>query len=305
MQVLKKSLGMITSSTAVAALLFLYAPLVEAHARWDINGIVKPRDSSETANLKTAPCGTNIGSPIGTNGATYVRTTTPVIFATGQTIEVTFQETANHPGHFRIAFSPASDADFNTHVLLDNIPDNMGPETALPHLFRATITLPTQACDACTLQLIQVMTDSNSNYYSCSDIKLVTGSGTTPTPTPTPIPTSTPTPAPTPTPLPALTDPKQIAQILLDDFAATDTNKDGALTLAEAQAVLPALPLEIFSNLDSNHNGALSKDELNSAINPPATTQPKAAAASLEWITLLTGLPLAWRRLRKTRKLAS
>jgi len=308
MQGLKITSGSFTLSALVAALCFLHSPLAAAHARWDINGIVKPRDTSLQANLKTAPCGTNIGSNIVDTGAPYVRTNTPVTFTPGERIEVTFQETINHPGHFRIAFSPANDADFNTNVLLDNIPDTMGTETPLPHLFRATITLPNKSCDACTLQLIQVMTDSNTNYYSCSDIKLASGGGTTPTPTPTPTPTTTPapsptpttTPAPTPTPLPALSDPKQIAQILLEDFAVADTDKSNSITLAEAQAVLPRLALEIFSNLDSNHNGSLSKEELEAVVNP---AQPKAKAASMEWITLLTLLPFALRRLRRNRGL--
>jgi len=297
MRGLKTTMGDVTlSAAAVAALLFLHAPLVEAHARWDLNGVVKPRTNS--TGLKTDPCG----------GA--VRTTTPATFAAGQTLEVTFEETVNHPGHFRIAFSPAGDVGFNTSVLLDNIPDTMGLETPLPHLFRTTITLPTKPCDACTLQLIQVMTDSNSNYYSCSDIKLVTGSVITPTPTPIP------TPAPT--------DPKLIAQNLLDDFAVADADKSGTLTLAEAQMILPGLALDIFTGLDSNHDGTLSKDELNAVINPPATTptptptptnntssgtsdtkpQPSAAAASMEWTALLAMLPFALRRRRKSRDLS-
>jgi hypothetical protein len=296
MQGLKITSGSFTLSALVAALCFLHSPLAAAHARWDINGIVKPRDTSPQANLKTAPCGTNIGSPIGTNGDTYVRTSTPVTFTPGQTIEVTFEETVEHKSYFRIAFSAADDAGFDANILANDIQDNMATG-----LFHAFITLPMQACDACTLQLIQVMTDSNTNYYSCSDIKLVSGGGTTPTPTPTPTPTTTP--APTPTPLPALTDPKQIAQTLLEDFAVADTDKNNSIELAEAQALLPGLAQDIFSNMDSNHNGSLSKEELEAAINPPATAQPKAKAASMEWITLLTLLPFALRRLRKNRGL--
>jgi hypothetical protein len=291
MQGLKITTGGFTLSALVAALCFLHSPLAAAHARWDLNGVVKPRTND--TGLKSDPCG----------GA--ARTTTPATFAPGQMLEVTFEETVNHTSHFRIAFSPMGDSGFDNNVLLDNIPDNMGADVTTQHLFHAFITLPMQACDACTLQLIQVMTDNPatpSNYYSCSDIKLVSGGGTTPTPTPTPIPTTTPTPAPTPspTPLPALTDLKQIAQNLLDDFTAADTDKNNALTLAEAQTVLPGLAQEIFSTLDSNHNGALSKEELNTVVNPPATTQPKAAA-SIEWITLLGFLPFALWRVRKSR----
>ncbi|MBI3776692.1 MAG: lytic polysaccharide monooxygenase [Gammaproteobacteria bacterium] len=297
MQRLKTTMGGFTLSAAVAALLFLHAPLATAHARWDLNGVVKPRTTA--TGLKSDPCG----------GA--ARTTAPVTFAPGQTLEVTFEETVQHLSHFRIAFSQAGDAGFDSNVLLDNIVDNLGPETPLNHLFRATITLPMLTCDACTLQLIQVMVDNPaapSNYYSCSDIKLVNGGGTTPTPTPiptitpTPVPTATPVPMPTPTPLPALTDLKQIAQNLLEDFVIADTDKSNSLTLSEAQMVLPGLALDSFSNLDSNLNGMLSKEELNAAINPSAKNQTKAAA-SMEWITLLGLLPFALRRVRKSRDL--
>ena len=275
----KITLGGFTLSAAIAALFFLHAPLAAAHARWDLNGVVKPRTNS--TGLKTDPCG----------GA--VRTTTPKTFAPGQTLEVTFEETVNHLSHFRIAFSAAGDAGFNNKVLLDNIPDNLGAETPLPHLFRATITLPTQTCNACTLQLIQMMTDNPdfpSNYYSCSDIKLVTGNGTTPTPTPTP------TPSP-----PAPTDPKEIAQNLLDDFAVADADKNSALSLAEAQMILPGLKLDQFSTLDGNHNGTLTTAELKAIItlSVDSKTEPKTAAASMEWIILLMFLPFALWRLRE------
>ena len=274
----KTALGGFTLSAALAALIFLYAPLAAAHARWDLNGVVKPRNTS--TGLKTDPCGA-------------ARTTTPATFAPGQTLEVSFEETINHASHFRIAFSPLGDLNFNNHVLLDNIPDNLGSETPLPHLFRAVITLPAQTCDACTLQLIQVMTDNPaapSNYYSCADIKLATG-GTTPTPTPTS------TPLPTPTPPPVLTDLKQIAQNLLDDFAVADADKSNTLTLDEAQSILPGLASATFNKLGANDNGTVSKAELNAVINPPALTNT-SSAASLEWTALLGLLTFALQRRR-------
>ncbi len=275
----KITLGNFTLSAAIAASFILHSPFAAAHARWDPAGIVKPRNAD--TNLKGDPCGA------------VPRTTTPATFAPGQTIEVTFQETANHPGHFRIAFSPANDQGFNSNILLDNIPDTMGPETPIPHLYRSVITLPMQTCDACSLQLIQVMTDSNTNYYSCSDIKLATGG----TPTPTPTPTTTPTPTPTPTPAPAPTDIKEIAQNLLDDFFLADADKSNTLTLAEAELILPGLKQDQFTTLDKNGNGMLTTAELKATITPPVDT--KASAASLEWTTLLMLVPFALRRMKK------
>lgn len=296
-QLLKVTMRGFIFSTVMITLFFLCSPLASAHARWDPNGIVKPRDPSDLANLKSQPCGTN------------VRTATPATFTPGQVLEVTFQETVQHLSYFRIAFSPAGDTGFDNNVLSDKISDDQGTLTATPHLFRTTITLPMQTCDACTLQLIQVMVDnpnSPSNYYSCSDIKLVNGGGTTPTPTPVPTPMPTPVPTSTPTPSPALTNLKLIAQNLLDDFSVADIDKNSLLSLAEAQTILPGLALNIFTTLDSNLNGTLSKEELNLVINPPAanptpTSTTKSSAASTEWITLLALLPFALRRLRKSR----
>ena len=277
---LKTRLGGFTLSAVMAVPFFLHAPHVAAHARWDLNGIVKPRTADR--GLKIDPCD---GAP---------RTTTPATFTPGQTITVSFEETVNHTSYYRIAFSPANDQGFNSNILLDNIQDNKNAETPLPHFFSAIITLPMQACDACTLQLIQVMTDSNpiSNYYSCSDIKLVDGGGTTPPPPPPPAP------------LPS--DPRELAQNLLEDFAVADADSNAALTLTEAQMILPGLTLLQFTGLDGNNNGTLTTQELNAIITPPTTATPTTTTAgSMSWSALLALLPLALRRLRKSRDLTA
>ena len=130
-----------------------------AHARWVIDSVTPPRTTD--TGLKINPCG---GKP---------RTTQSTIFSAGQTIEVEFQETINHPGHYRIAFSPADDLNFDTYVLVDNIPDTTNTGS-----YKQEITFPPSlVCSACTLQLIQVMTASTNPqpgdyYYSCSDIQI-------------------------------------------------------------------------------------------------------------------------------------
>ncbi len=115
-------------------------------------------------------------------------------FRPGETITVTWMETINHPGHYRIAFQPngsvfsipkaaagggfpntneeGTDAATGTIVLKDLIPDAM---------LSTQITLPTMECANCTLQFIQVMTDkppytldaaSDDIYFNCADITL-------------------------------------------------------------------------------------------------------------------------------------
>lgn len=106
------------------------------------------------------------------------------VFAPGQTITVSWDETVNHPGHFRIAFDDdGQDAfydpptentcDTGMPILADCIPDLPGGGAA-----SFDITLPNIECENCTLQVIQVMTDKppfgdgNDMYYQCADLAL-------------------------------------------------------------------------------------------------------------------------------------
>lgn len=136
-----------------------YTEMARAHARFALDGVVPPRSTSD--GLKTGPCG-NIP-----------RTQNPTTLNAGQQITVEWEETINHPGSFRIAFSPANDQGFDDNVLyqVDDTQDDLN----VPHYYSASITLPTTPCEDCTLQLIQEMTDRNppTYYYSCADIRLV------------------------------------------------------------------------------------------------------------------------------------
>ncbi len=134
----------------------------------------------------------------------YSRAANPTRISTflpGQTITVTWAESIQHPGWFRIAFQPDGevfglppastgptgggaasnfptanqegvDAANNSIVLVDRIPDGMTTQS---------ITLPNMECSNCTLQFIQVMTDSapytvdtlsNDIYFNCADLVL-------------------------------------------------------------------------------------------------------------------------------------
>lgn len=150
-------------------ILSVFPVTVLAHVRWGLDSVTPPRTND--TGLKSSPCG----------GA--ARTTRSTIFSAGQTIDLVFEETINHPGHYRIAFSPADDLNFDSYVLVDNIPDVTNNGT-----YTQQVTIPMQTCTACTLQLIQVMTTSptptpSDYYYSCSDIQ-VTAPGDTTAPSP-------------------------------------------------------------------------------------------------------------------------
>ncbi len=169
----------------VAMLSFAVAgPAVFAHSRFLNNGKLALRNGND-AN-KTGPCGSDARNP------------NPTVFTSGQTITVEWEETIQHPGKFQISFSAGNDANFQ---LLQTINDTKD-DANVPHRNSATITLPQGTCEACTLQLIQVMTENPAaprNYYSCADIKLIAPTSGSPVAT-LPVSTAGPTVSPLMTP---------------------------------------------------------------------------------------------------------
>jgi hypothetical protein len=121
-----------------------------------------------TADQKSGPCGAT-GSK---------RSKTVTTFAPGATIAVEWDETIDHPGHFRIAFdddgddvfvNPNNPSDNFAFTLKEPIADKVGGH------YTQTVTLPNKPCTNCTLQLMQIMTTAvpyNSFYYQCADIVL-------------------------------------------------------------------------------------------------------------------------------------
>ena len=126
-----------------------------------------------TADQKSGPCGAT-GSK---------RSKTVTTFAPGATIAVEWDETIDHPGHFRIAFdddgddvfvNPNNPSDNFAFTLKEPIADKVGGH------YTQTVTLPNKPCTNCTLQLMQIMTTAvpyNSFYYQCADIVLGEDSG--------------------------------------------------------------------------------------------------------------------------------
>ncbi len=123
--------------------------------------------TTRTAEQKAGPCGT-AGSVRGANVTTY---------APGETITVEWDETVDHPGHYRIAFdedgnnfqNPNNPGDAFPGTMVEPIVDKSGGH------YTQQITLPNTPCDNCTIQLVQVMTTQvpyNSFYYQCADIKI-------------------------------------------------------------------------------------------------------------------------------------
>lgn len=156
----------------------LFPRVSMGHSRFLLNGTTPPRTNS--LGLKGAPCGL------------AARTATPTILKAGQTLEVQWEETIDHPGYYRIAFSPGNDVGFDQNVLVQKVLD-------LPnvHNYTATITVPNVPCTNCTLQMIQYMTEVSppTLYYSCADINIISAGA--PMPSPTPRASMSPAPVPT------------------------------------------------------------------------------------------------------------
>jgi MYXO-CTERM domain-containing protein len=174
------ALGLV-GTTFVASLASAHVRLVSPTPRYP-----SPTGRDTGVDIKDGPCGR-------LNGTRTTDMNRITVFQPGQTIAVTFNETIQHTGWFRIAFddngqdafvTPLSTAmvqmgpTFTLPVLADNITDNMngGMRTVM-------VTLPNVQCENCTLQLIQVMDTGTMTswaaddiYYTCADIA-IRGSG--------------------------------------------------------------------------------------------------------------------------------
>jgi hypothetical protein len=152
--------GMRTASFGVLLVGALAAP-ASAH-------IAMTSPMPRSADQKAGPCGAT-GSLRGAKVTAY----TP-----GQVITVEWDETTDHPGHFRVSF----DDDGNDSFVNPNNPGDNFPQTLADQIADKTgghytqqVTLPTTPCTNCTLQLMQIMTTVvpyNSFYYQCADITI-------------------------------------------------------------------------------------------------------------------------------------
>ena len=166
---IKISIG---STLLLAAFLFP-SQSIYAHARFSANKLLKPRSTSDS--LKTGPCG----------GVAQLPLDQRTQIVAGSKITVEWEETIEHPGWYRLAFSPDGSTGFDSNVLLDNIPDTTGSivqgDSTTWHRYSAEIDVPATTCENCSIQLIQVMTENPAmprNYYSCADVRIVPADNT-------------------------------------------------------------------------------------------------------------------------------
>jgi len=149
--------------------------------------------SADGTPQKVAPCG-NEGTPANTGPVTE--------YKAGQTINIAFEETVFHPGHYRVSIAAdqaSLPADPSKDVVADSQSEcgslKINPAPAMPlvadglvvHTTRLTgmqtaqVTLPAgMTCDHCVLQVVEFMSDHPAPcfYHHCANIKISTNGPT-------------------------------------------------------------------------------------------------------------------------------
>lgn len=134
--------------------------------------LTSPAPRSAPALQKDPPCGA-VGS---------VRSANPTVLEPGATITVTWNETIDHTGHYRISLDQDGQdftipLGFTDTTQSENVVEDLIADRAGGGLYSQVITLPTTPCENCTIQLIQMMTDASYDpvtdiYFTCADIAI-------------------------------------------------------------------------------------------------------------------------------------
>lgn len=156
------------------------SPLVLAIALTTTRGasahtlLVNPPPLIDEDDAKVGPCGCTFGGGGIECPTDYAITE----LEAGSEIMVSWDETINHTGNFRIAFAPvtpeaATVADFDDAALQVTVDDTLNGG-----LFAQAFTIPDVPCDLCTIQVRQFMEGAAEPYYfTCGAVRIVTETG--------------------------------------------------------------------------------------------------------------------------------
>lgn len=157
---------------AIVVTTFPFGSQAVAHAMLKPGGALEPRNSR--SDLKTGPCG---GVAVDENKRTTV--------AAGQSINLEWEETVNHPGYFRLILIAGDGTQLTSVqpiVVMDRYDDTqngqvIAADSSTWHHFSTTVTVPDVSCEKCAFEFVQVMTDRNppTNYHSCADVRITGG----------------------------------------------------------------------------------------------------------------------------------
>jgi MYXO-CTERM domain-containing protein len=157
-----------------ASLLLTAATTASAHSL-----LLNPQPLTSDDNAKSGPCGCYFGAGPEDPNEDATPSPCPAQFPittvkAGSQLTVTWKETVNHTGKFRLAVStkPITDvthADMAAAVLYEADDTN----SVSGGMITATITLPDAPCDTCALQLRQYMAGATRPYYySCAALHI-------------------------------------------------------------------------------------------------------------------------------------
>jgi hypothetical protein len=163
------SMPMTLRDTLALGCVWLFPASALAHTVLD-----DPPALSANDDYKTEPCGCVIGGMPACDDP-YATT----VYQVGQEITVTWNETVDHAGDFRISFaakppSEVLESDFESSPITVTVPDRQAGGLA-----SVTLTLPDVPCDECTIQVRQFMEGAmDPYYYTCASIRIeASGSG--------------------------------------------------------------------------------------------------------------------------------
>jgi hypothetical protein len=125
-----------------------------------------PRDQRD-GYKDGSPCG------VGVDAAQPVTS-----YISGQTVNVKWLETVDHPGCFLVELSVGADQDFQIlgRKSHSNPPPPEGATSGEPRHWNMDVTLPSTACSGCTLRLRQLMLDANVAGDACTPVGAPPGS---------------------------------------------------------------------------------------------------------------------------------
>lgn len=141
--------------------------------------LMNPPPLTSDDNAKSGPCGCYFGAGPEDPAEDGTATACPANYKTtsleaGTQLQVTWKETVNHTGKFRIALSDkpinlVKRADLDAAVVYEGDDTN----TVSGGLISKTITIPDKPCTNCVIQLRQFMAGaSKPYYYSCAAIDI-------------------------------------------------------------------------------------------------------------------------------------
>jgi len=134
--------------------------------------LVAPPPLTGNDSAKTAPCGCTFGS--GTILCPDDYTVTQL--TAGAQVPVTWNETVNHDGEFRLSFSPKAPEDLTAADMDDAAVQMVVPDNQAGGLVTQMFTVPNTPCDKCTIQVRQFMEGADPPYYfTCAAVKIVAG----------------------------------------------------------------------------------------------------------------------------------